>query len=613
MSRRDPYDLIGVENNIIDEMKALKKVQGRIFRKNVRAQDMGDIIENTDIFGARFIAPAEDSGADPTDSAFSGSFLAGEEQILSDGNFWLAKVVAGLVSMGFGSNGIFSRLFSDVLTQVSDDGTTYRKGRLGMFSPNGLSAPAFGVNFQDNNVSLTELLTNGGFETGDMTGWTTVVDGSGSGRGVITSWKTPMSPAPAGSIYFGCPGGVAGANYEYTQTVNVSASTIYLLSFYGFYNLAAGKITVEFYSGAAATGTLLSSFTKTSGSTGSLWVFNTAYIFSPATAVSAKIRMINDAGGSSFPGFDGVSFKNVAISNYFGFHPSASALISSQLDGGYIMGRVPVNGMHIPRVEEAKDKLTATAGAAGNVNVGTHYLITTFVDAYGETDADLGQASSVVVSASAKTVALTAIPLGRWGTVARKVYATIAGATSTDPTAYYLLTTIADNTTTTATYNVTDASLVAGARLPTVNTTGSRPMFPQVPVIWADELISNATQAITTGVAQPYYYYRGPAAADANDGDTYEGSFWCAAGTYTIHTLGWGFTTSPKVDYYIDNVLVSSGQDWYNTASAEKTISSVVIATSGYHHLLIKVNGKNASSTDYRFMTTKIWFMPSAY
>jgi uncharacterized phiE125 gp8 family phage protein len=62
-------------------------------------------------------------------------------------------------------------------------------------------------------------------------------------------------------------------------------------------------------------------------------------------------------------------------------------------------------------------------------------------------------------------VLVSGIPLGGASVTARKLYRTAAGGST-----YLLLATIADNTTTTYTDNIADASLGAGA--PTTNTTG---------------------------------------------------------------------------------------------------------------------------------------------
>lgn len=104
--------------------------------------------------------------------------------------------------------------------------------------------------------------------------------------------------------------------------------------------------------------------------------------------------------------------------------------------------------------------------AAGNVDTGVHRYCVTFVTAIGETQAGTVSASVTVADNAVNgQVVLSAIPLGGSAVTARKIYRTAAGGTS-----YLLLATIADNTTTTYTDNIADASLGVGA--PSVNTTG---------------------------------------------------------------------------------------------------------------------------------------------
>jgi len=108
----------------------------------------------------------------------------------------------------------------------------------------------------------------------------------------------------------------------------------------------------------------------------------------------------------------------------------------------------------------------ALAGdGAGNVDDGVHRYRVTFVTADGETEGGtISDALTVADKTSDGKISLTAIPLGGSAVTSRKVYRTEADASD-----YKLLTTIADNTTTTYTDNIADASL--GVACPTTNTT----------------------------------------------------------------------------------------------------------------------------------------------
>lgn len=104
-------------------------------------------------------------------------------------------------------------------------------------------------------------------------------------------------------------------------------------------------------------------------------------------------------------------------------------------------------------------------GGSGSVDNGAHRYLCTFVTADGETQA--GEISAAVTVAD-KTVngkvSLSAIPIGGSVVTARKIY-----KTSANGSIYYLLATIADNTTTTYTDNAADSSL--GAQVSSSNTT----------------------------------------------------------------------------------------------------------------------------------------------
>lgn len=107
---------------------------------------------------------------------------------------------------------------------------------------------------------------------------------------------------------------------------------------------------------------------------------------------------------------------------------------------------------------------------AGNVDNGAHRYRATFVTADGETDGGTVSAAVTVADKSVNgKVSLTAIPLGGALVTSRKLYRTAAAGST-----YLLLATIADNSTTTYTDNIADASL--GAGVPSTNTT-SDPML----------------------------------------------------------------------------------------------------------------------------------------
>lgn len=118
------------------------------------------------------------------------------------------------------------------------------------------------------------------------------------------------------------------------------------------------------------------------------------------------------------------------------------------------------------RAPDAPGATLANPAVAGNVDNGTHSYKVTFVDPRGETEA--GTASVVVTVADRLVngqVQLTQIPTGDALVTSRRIYRTVAG----NAAPWRLLATLADNTTTTYTDNIADASL--GANAPSTNGT----------------------------------------------------------------------------------------------------------------------------------------------
>lgn len=103
----------------------------------------------------------------------------------------------------------------------------------------------------------------------------------------------------------------------------------------------------------------------------------------------------------------------------------------------------------------------AALGAAG-VLAGLYEYRVTFVTAAGET---LASGDSNPISPSSQQVSLTAIPVGGPGTTARRIYRDKNGAGD-----YRRVTEISNNTTTTYTDNIADATVSAAAQIPATDT-----------------------------------------------------------------------------------------------------------------------------------------------
>jgi hypothetical protein len=92
------------------------------------------------------------------------------------------------------------------------------------------------------------------------------------------------------------------------------------------------------------------------------------------------------------------------------------------------------------------------------------------------------------------------------------------------------------------------------------------------------------------------------------DGDNFSVIFSCTGGVYNIDINAPKNANNGKIDVFIDSDKIADGVDLY-AGSAELlnmlTIADVEIS-SGSHVLKIAVNGKNASSGNYVFITSGI-------
>lgn len=138
---------------------------------------------------------------------------------------------------------------------------------------------------------------------------------------------------------------------------------------------------------------------------------------------------------------------------------------------------------------------------------------------------------------------------------------------------------------------------------------------PSRAVMWHEEAIQTAGdgswsfESFSYDLNQDYIYC--PLIEPSADGDAFTNGFMLAAGTYNFYVLGAGELNNGKIDWYVDNVLIASGQDWYETGptyNVLKTVSSVSIGGSGRHVLKGVINGKNASSIGYYMPLSKYWF-----
>jgi hypothetical protein len=202
----------------------------------------------------------------------------------------------------------------------------------------------------------------------------------------------------------------------------------------------------------------------------------------------------------------------------------------------------------------------ASIGAGGAVNDGAHLYKITFVTANGETE--LGTASATATTTTGNnTVNLSAVPTGPAGVTSRKIYRTKAGAAS-----YFLLATLADNTTTTYADTTADASLGATDCTYKDNTTSGK--------IWRNAVASGLLGAHST-----FWGYNAGSTYAAGLGNTFFGALtggYNGAGLTGNYNSAFGYSA-------LKNVTSGSG----NFAMG---VNSLIALTTGTYNIAIGGN-----------------------
>jgi len=183
-------------------------------------------------------------------------------------------------------------------------------------------------------------------------------------------------------------------------------------------------------------------------------------LFIQTAALQSLIRYGDEFGKPIDPGvkssgtvtFTGAGGTYVPIGTEVGYDPG------SGLDVIYFL--TTIDGT-IPNPGTPTAPTAAINATAGNLN-GLYEYVVTFVTTGGET---LPSVISNSISPVNQQANLTAIPLGGAGTTSRKIYRRKNGTGD-----FRLVTTIADNTTTTYTDNITDATVNGNPLAPTSNT-----------------------------------------------------------------------------------------------------------------------------------------------
>ena len=139
--------------------------------------------------------------------------------------------------------------------------------------------------------------------------------------------------------------------------------------------------------------------------------------------------------------------------------------------------------------------------------------------------------------------------------------------------------------------------------------------YPKFQEAFFDDFVAYSGAGFSRDIASAYPFNWSMYSTTATNGDTWDIGIIIDAGTYTLKL--W-VSTGPqmgKVDISIDGESPISTFDGYSGSSVNSYIYTVSTGalSSGYHKIRFTVNGKNASSSSYRFYGSKLSIIPAAY
>lgn len=109
----------------------------------------------------------------------------------------------------------------------------------------------------------------------------------------------------------------------------------------------------------------------------------------------------------------------------------------------------------------------------------------------------------------------------------------------------------------------------------------------------------------------PDHYYNFAAYQNtANEGDSFTQPFVLAAGDYSFGVLGLHNNVNGMVDWYVDDTLIVTAQDWYATGPEANIVkvNTVTISPSGLHTIKGVLSDTNEFSIAFGLPLTKYWF-----
>lgn len=359
-----------------------------------------------------------------------------------------------------------------------------------------------------------------------------------------------------------------------------------------------------------------------------------------ATLAASGATTLNVAGATMTAGSFTTSSSLVPTNGLYLPSPSTVGVASNSLPvatfnspgaGGdyFYLQNVASSGMSAVTAPTALTAALA-GGGAGNLSAGNYSYKVSYISTLGETAiGTISNTINVTAPGSNGKMALSAIPISGSGTVtARNIYRTISGGSQ-----YFFLHQIADNSTTTYTDNIADASLTyqgpaAQQQAPTyiqvgaVAGGGDTAVGIQYRAVGTTATGSQYNGNITTGVdgglatGKHQFYCNGTLAFEVTD------TYWNPNQAYQGAPTGYVTISSGALAGGPDNIsVIAANSTIYPATATGATLMFVAKGTTGQHHFTsngvvghVNIGAiSNPNGNDvYNTATSALWFYGAA-